>query len=62
MTVVFNDLRRETYERVEKVWWMEEYWAKTSSGHMSWFLFCHMEDGTNRSFQKKHYSIHRVEG
>ena len=63
MTVVFNDLRRETYARVDNVWHMEEEWQKTSSGHLSKFCLCTLEDGkTVRAFQQKHYTIHRVEG
>lgn len=62
MNVVFNDLRRFTYERVENVWYMEENWRKTSSGHMSKFWLCTMEDGKTRAFQQKHYTVHRVEG
>lgn len=60
MRVTFWDERRETFERVENVWMVESTWQKTSSGHLSKFWTCHLEDGKSRTFQKKYYSIYQI--
>lgn len=60
MSVIFYDVRRETYERVDNVVQLDSCQFRINSRLTNvWFL--HLADCTQRTFPQKHYQIHRIE-
>lgn len=60
MSIIFYDVRRETYERVDNVVQLDACMMRIQSRLTNvWFL--HLADCTQRTFPQKHYQIHRIE-
>ena len=60
MSVIFYDVRRETYERIDNVVQLDAFMMRIQSRLTNvWFL--HLADCTQRTFPQKHYQIHRIE-
>ena len=60
MSVIFYDVRRETYERVDNVVQLDSCQFRIN-GHLTNVWFLHIADCTQRTFPQKHYQIHRIE-
>ena len=60
MTVIFDDLRRETRTSISKVEELSKSYG-INKGRMVKVWRCELADGTCREFQMAHYEIYRVE-
>lgn len=60
MSVIFYDVRRGTYERINDVVQLNACQFRINSRLTNvWFL--HIEDGSQRTFPQKYYQVHRIE-
>lgn len=60
MRVVFEDVRRETYEAVSNVVQLDSCQFRIQ-GKLTNVWFLHLDDCTQRTFQQRWYKIYRIE-
>lgn len=62
MTIVFFDKDKETYSRIEKVWYVTDAYGQLEKRGCRYKLWrVTLEDGTQRDIPQRRFSIHRID-